>query len=538
MKANKIILLRILFLLNLLNVHSQNLPKSKVEINWSKEYDFNESKERLSIIGKDDNFFYATEKIFEGFSETMNLLKYNNDFKEFSKMEICREEKKMQKKLYRVFLNKYSNIYSISSTYDSKQKIKSFFVESIDKNSLKPNPSLTKIVDMTDQKETNSLSGFLLHKLNNEYFDLFHRSPDSSKYATIILNMSETIKKEKFYIKVFDDNMKTLWDKMVTLPFDDELYQIVEAKVSNDGDLYIIGKIYDNKAVDEKKGKSNYKFQILRFEKAKENPDIIELGTDGKFISSLTLSFTPNKDLDIHGFYSTKEQKDIQGTFYTNVDLKTNKLKNQNYQKLIFQGNNINDIKKESNKEENEGHGDLNLIRTLKRDNGNTILIGEIRGIFTDIHTKIGNNNASYPVYQLDYLEIYVICLEPNGNIVWIKQIRKHQKGKSELMSIGVLGNDKIHILFNDDIDNTFINRYSDKAKIRTYNGEKNTALVMVSIDDKGNYSETEIFNNKNEKFNAWPLFLFKANPQKFIMLCNSMKKLKIATIKFKESSE
>ncbi len=529
MSTFKNIIICIVIFFTAYSSYSQNTPKSRVSLKWSKEYPLQKNYRGAEtiIVGKGDSSFFTLNSGY--------LTKYNNDLTQEKTLKLKTEDESGKRQFEELFFGKNDKAYFLTSQEKDKEKMKSIYLEVIDKNALKSTGSAYKLAETPYNVRDyhRNVPRAIEKKTTNEGHLKLLTSNDSSKHVLMLLSILDFSKneKEKFSINVFDENMKPLWNNSVALPYDDELFEIALTKVSNDGAVYIVGKIYNEKADDSKKGKPNYKYVIYKYSKTSNNPEIVEIDAKDKFINNLIGTIDANGDFTLNGFYSNKEPNDADGIFFLTLDAKTNSIKVQNYQKFKFIKE-VPETKKKKDTSEDYEYPNMVLKEVIKRDDGNTILISEI--IF-DSYTTRGSSNTGMIYHQTYFYSIYVISMNPKGEINWSEQVHKYQvsNGVRRFMSYGVIINDKIHLVFNDDVSNLKNNRFADDSAVEPFTGEKNSAVVMVSFDDKGKFSEKTIFLNKKLETRANPRKLFQISPKNAILPCIKGDDEKFASIRF-----
>ncbi len=509
--------------------YSQSLPKTKVSLKWGKEHPSTSTIWGLNVIGKDnDNFFTLDGGYIEKYDGQLTVIKRQ-------KLEF--DDKKGRREIEALFINKRKKLFMLSSLKDKKLEINTVFVDSLDKNSLKSINGKEKIAEISyiERDYHRSVPERIMNKKRVEGNCVFVRSEDSSKNALILLSILDFTKhdKEKFSITVFDDDMKPLWYKSVALPYEDEFFEVSTVKISNEGDIYMIVKIYNEKSKKSDKGKPNFKYQIMRYKKALDNPEVLDVETGDKFIKKMSGTFDSTGNLILNGYYSFKNEDYASGFLFMNLDTKSFSIKMQNFTKFNFiKKEQIAEMKKPKKKVEEDKdpeYPSMILKEVIKRNDGNLLLVGEST---TEAKFLDGRSTRTYIYYE----DIYLISINSKGEIIWSETISKHQittGGGDGFMSFGLIVNDKIHFIFNDDVDNAKKNRFATKATFDPYTGERNSALVMVSFDDNGKHSEVTLFNGKEKDTRAYPRYLFQDTPTEGILIGKLGSDKKLARIKF-----
>ncbi len=200
-----------------------------------------------------------------------------------------------------------------SSLLDKDLQKKLLFVETVDKTSLTPNGDTRKIGEIDYDRKRNSGSfGFKL-------------SDDTSKvliYYTLPYKEREA---EKFGIQVFDTKMNQLWEEKITLPYANELFSLDSYQVDNEGNVVLLGRLYNQVAKERRNGEVNYKYIVLTYA-PDDDVEEYEAKIDGKFLTDMEIAVDKEGDLVCAGFYSNKRwATSIMGTYYIRIDRRQKK---------------------------------------------------------------------------------------------------------------------------------------------------------------------------------------------------------------------
>ena len=108
----------------------------------------------------------------------------------------------------------------------------------------------------------------------------------------------------KFAFRVFDENFKKLWEKEVTLPFKDRLFETTNYRIDNDGNVYLSGKLYHGSVRDRRGGKPNYQYIILAYRNNGADVKQYKVNLGDDFINELTYRIsTMSPSVEPHSFH-------------------------------------------------------------------------------------------------------------------------------------------------------------------------------------------------------------------------------------------
>lgn len=523
----------ILFALLLISILSFGQKSTEqVDVKWGPE-EKESKKTRLSdIIGIDETGFYTLRYSFS--KSTLAIIEhYNMNMQKTKEFEIPAKQREKKLKLESAF---YINetIYLFSSFADKKTKKNKLFVQTIDKETLKPN---------RDQKVVAEIDFREFSKSNSGNFN-FSLSRDSSKL--MVYYDMPYVKKDfdKFGFHVFDGNMSEIWNKEVKLPYIESLFDIQDYIVDDIGNVYVLGKIYKDKAKDRRKGKVNYKYSLLSYEKNTEEADEYKIDVDGKFLSEMKITIGFNGNLICAGFYSDNSSYELKGSYFLKIDNKTKQILTRSFKEfdLDFITQNMTERQEKKTKKNKSKGRDVEMYEYDIRDiiiksDGGAIIIGEqyfVR-IVTTYTTNASGGMTPHTTYIYHYNDIIVINIDPDGNIIWNQKIAKRQistdDGGYYSSYILAVSNNKLQFIFNDNIKNL---KYTGHGKIYGFaNKRKESIVALVTMDMDGNQTRQALFLNLETEVFTRPKVCKQISEDKVILFGIKRKKHKYALLTF-----
>jgi hypothetical protein len=526
------------------NVFAQT-TRIPVALKWGKEHDAIEALAVSQSIGFDKVNLYTVEWDYKYLKfPNFYLLKYDVGFTQINKTKIETKQGEKEYEFEGFNMIKNGDLYLLSSYADKIQKRNTLYAQSIDKESLKPKGDFNKIVEVPfESKYKYDIFplglGFAVHR-NTGSFHIFYSS-DSSKLVVIAKTDLKAKADETFCISVLDQNMKVLWSKIVVLPYTNKLFDVLNFDVSNDGDVYIVGKLYNEKRKEKVKEKPNYKYQLLHYNATTENDNIIDIDIKDVFINDLKVSVNKNNDVICAGFYSKKGIETVLGTYLTIVDGKTKKIKSEFQQKFDFdfvtEKMTDSEIKKAKKLEAEGEETEMKhfVIRDIIRKNdGGYILTAEQ---FLD--TKANTLNATYT--QIYYDDILIVSISKAGGIEWKTKIPKRQFTSAEsdnMVSFAtVFMNDKLYILFNESNSNITKNRFAKTNDLNLYSAMSKQVQILFCFDMEGNRS-SKVFKHKGDGFFVNPKSIKRFNGDKILVLGKYVGRQKFGQLVFGEKEK
>jgi hypothetical protein len=501
---------------------------NRTQIKWGKEHETLERLAPASIIGISNGELFSWEADFGMLHSTKRFIRrYDKNLNPVLETKIELKDSKEDRDFEDVVMTKKGDIYLLSSYANKTQKKNFLFCQKVDKKTLLARGELRKIADVATDTKGFSLFRMMTANKDEGSFSTIPSS-DSSKLLVVALAPFDKGDPEKFDLTVLNEDMQVVWDKSITMPYNDELWEFSSYRLDNDGDVYVVGKLYKDRVKDRKNGKPNYKYQMLRFTAGSTKPEIIDIALDKKFITDLKVTLLDNGDYVCAGFYSNEGTGSIGGVYYMTVDGKTNTpiMRSTKDFSLDFLTEGMTDRQKKraERRAKNGDAPELNQIKfreIIRRDDGGCVLIGEQYYIIVSQYTDSqGRTRTTYTYYHDD---VIVTSISPKGDIEWSSKVPKnqHSSGRPGIFNsyVSVVAGNKIHIIFNDDIDNIKKDRFSKGARLDDFTGEKNSAVQMVSFDANGKHTEKTLLKNEDAEIVVVPNASVQTTSREMILL-------------------
>lgn len=462
---------------------AQTAVSQNIKISWSEE-----SKSDLAfydIVKGANKDFVKLCFDFKGKNLTPILTRYDQ------KLSIIKEENFLVNQdgiKFDRFLSVKNSLFLFTNYYDKSTKSTSFYSQALDIESLK------------SKGENINLGSFSSLKNSIQSDADFILSKDSSKILMLVTSPFEKNETEKYHMTVYDSKMKSLWSKMVELPYKDKYVLILGRMITNDGSVGVLLKHYDQEIVKEKvKVEGNtvpaYKTKLLLYSKDSANPKEYVIDMGGKFISSLSLCKEVGDKITLFGLYQNKSDGFITGFFTTtlnkisgNVTVVNSSEFPEGLVTLIENDKQGSDNKKDPGLSRN-----FTFKEAIERDNGDTDYLLQYN-FETWVRTSSG---SSYIVYY--YGDIIDISIKEKDNKIVIARIPKFQAlGSSTYGNFKALTHKDQLLLFYNDVTDNVDKDLSKKPEMLS--GLKKPDLIMAKIDKDGNLTRKVLISNKDFK--------------------------------------
>ncbi len=532
MKIKKLLFVGFLLYSTLLCAQKDDDIGSDVaNIKWGPEVEGSRKSLINKIVMNDENYYYVL------FSETGGLFskdsyyleKFDMNMNQVASEEIILEGADKKRKFEDiVYFN--DEMYLMTSYNDKGNDFCYLYFQKINKNTLKAEKKLLQLAEI-DYNEFRS-SDF-----GSFYYEI---SADSSKLFLHYILPSKKKMKQKFGLKVLDKDMSILWEKNITVPYLDELFWTQSYRVDNDGNVYILAKVYKDKARDKRKGKPNYKYQLITLKNNGEDYKEYPIELPGKFITDLQIAINGNQDVVCGGFYSKIGTFSVDGTCFLNIDGQTGDVRTKSTKEfdLEFLTKDLTDYQKKRAKRKTKRGKDLELWEydlnsLVVRDDGGVLMVGE--QFWIDINTYTDANGHTHTTYVYNYNDIFVVNVSPEGKIDWAQKIPKRQSTTGGVLgyfsySYAIVEN-QLCFLYNDHEYNI---DYEGDGDIKTLSNINNSFTMLARINNDGNLTIEPLFKNERKaRAYVMPKLCQQVSKDEVIVFAKRGKIEKFAKIKY-----
>lgn len=509
---------------------SAQVKTKKADILWGKEYDAKRLSTLKDIVGYDESGFYAVRKT--GFRGT-NIEHYGQDMNLITSEEVELDQQNQDLNL-EMMIHLNGKLLMFTSFANKKTAKNYLFYQEINKKTLKVSSELKKIVEIDISEGSVRNSG--------EFG--FSLSRDSSKlliFNTLPFNKSED---KSFGYSVFDANMNLIWQKNVTLPYEDKLFDDIDFQTDNEGNVYLLGRVYREKRKSSRRGEVNYRFEIHSYHNKGEEFRLYPVELKGLFLTDMQIAINDKNEIICAGFYSEVGTFSIVGSYFLKLNGETKELIHQSTSEfgLDFITQNLTDreeakAKRKASKGKDVELFEYDLDEIVLRDDGGAVLVGEqffIRIVTNTTFSANGGTSTSSTTYYY-YNDIIVVNVNPAGEIEWTEKIGKRQRtaedgGFYSSYALSVV-KDKMYFVFNDDPMNL---HYKGEGKMKNFVGAKSALVVLVTLDSEGKQQREALFSNREADIICRPKVCEQISDNEMIIFGQRKKTQRFAKLSFK----
>lgn len=372
----------------------------------------------------------------------------------------------------------------------------------------------------------------------------FRISPDSTKLLfTVCVDRNYESVNSKLSLVVLDPQLNTLWKQDLVLPYTQEQMFIANTLVSNDGQVYILAKLYDEKKKEAKKSKGKevpaYKMVLFHFDGKREKPVETVIGLPGKFVTGVLCKMAPNGDLYGVGFFSNDKRQVIQGMFFTRLNGQTGEVKLSTSKEFTAVELAGFDVEKDKAGDMGlESNYDLQYL--IPREDGGMILLAEQVYVTSSVRQE---GRRVRTIYAYSNNEILIANINPEGAIEKVEMVPKQQayfdygesntlyfssRGKYRMSDFNgyslLVSGQNFYFFYNEDEDN--IDRpLSNKSKRNS--GFKGSALAVVAVSADGSMKRQKLIQSESDADALIvPTFGIQTGPNELFFLSSKYKLL------------
>jgi len=486
---------------------SLSVNAQKQSIEWGKQIKNNTKSIMDKIITQDATGFYVlktrqgNQDIVDG-PQKVYIEHYNREMNLTKSKEINLKWKK-KKRQFEDILMIGGELYLFTS-YNNQAKRKNFlFAQKMNKRSFDVEKDLNFIADIDSR-----------NKYKEGSFN-FHISTDSSKVLVFNQLPYKKNQPEQFALRVYNNDFTLSWQKDITLPYDDNKFDVEDYQVDNQGNVYLLGILYGDGSSGRRRGAPNYQYVLLAYTEMGTAKKKYPIKLREKFITDLTFRPSNNGELVFCGFYSESGTYSIRGTYFFRINPTTKEVFNKSLKELDFDFRTEYVSTRKKQRMDNEDRKSelyqFSLDELILRNDGGALLIAEQYYVeeereydpyYGSVGTfgRYGGTNGQYRYnYIYNYNDIIVVNVGPSGEIEWACRIPKRQETENDggwysSYSMSIV-RDKINFIYNDNGRN-FGQNAKERKKRYNFNG-RNSVIAISQVSPDGSVQTRPLAQNR-----------------------------------------
>ncbi len=530
--------------------------KAPATLAWGGDNNEPNNSASTKVIGVNPGGFYVLrQKLLQNMNSKPKywVEHFNRDMKLVRSEEL---ELKYKRKLrdFEDVLYLGGKLYLLSSFNNTGKKMNYLFKQELNAKTLLPGKNLDMIAETEARnKEVEGTFAFAISK-------------DSSKLLVYKELPYEKKSPERFGFKVFDQDFKLLWDKNIVLPYNDDQFTVEEYRVDDQGNVFLLGVLYQDGAKWRRRGNPTYRYVALAYMDNGKTFEEYRIDLEDKFITDLTFRIANDDKLTFAGFYSEKGTYSVKGSYFFRLDPRERAISNRQASEFSFEFltafmSNRNRQKALKATERNDTRKepelfDYSLDELVLRSDGGAVLFAEQYFVeqdynnqnygfynpyyspFYDPFYRNRYGNQQQPDYYYHYNDIIVINLSPDGGIEWASRIPKQQETRNDggYYSSYAMATTRegFFFLFNDDSRN--FGRDDDPngaGRLYTYTGRGNSVVALAQINIKGEVSVYPLSSNKDAGVTLRPKMCKQIGKREMAVLGERGRGYRFGSLKF-----
>ena len=372
-----------------------------------------------------------------------------------------------------------------------------------------------------------------LNKRNKGLFD-FELSDDKSK---ILIYHSEPFDKsanEKFFYKVLDETLQTLWTKNLVMPYSDRQFHVKSYKVDNEGNVFMLANIEKNRE-EQLKNNPTFIYSIFGYFFKEDKLREYKMDLGEKYISDATFNLTTAGDLVCAGFYSKNSETSQAGVFYLKIDKNTREVSERNLRE--FDKDFLLEFMSERKLNKGRELYNFDIGHLLMRDDGSAVMVAE--QYYMDIVSYYNPASHSYNyTYHYYYNDIIVVAFDRQGKVSLLKKISKYQHSVNDggpyASYVLIDGGKMLHFIYNDNPENMHRPESEiEHGHISSMTSPGRSEVVLVSMDMQGQTQRTRLLDNHSRKNASWflPKMYKQISPNDVILFSRRGKNYRLGRV-------
>jgi hypothetical protein len=342
----------------------------------------------------------------------------------------------------------------------------------------------------------------------------------------------QTYNEEPFFFKVYNSDMKEIYNYRLKLPMKDKSFEIDQTIISNNGNIYMVARIAPDARQMKRMKNIVYDYKLLIFDEKSGNIKDIDIKGKKFILVDAIIGVDEEENVDIFGFMVRKGKDTYEGIFHQKYNTKTDSfvLGDAKMADYVFSKTEIPEFRADRLTKIYDEMYNYKLLNVFYLSNGGSVMIAEHRNYWVDSIIVPGSKEVIYNDY-FRFNDVLVAYCSPENNMEWMTRIPKAQYSYNDLGKYSSIAafpvGEKVYLFYNEHPKNIELlqqqNLTGDLYKEIVAPGRKGTA-VAVSIFSDGKVSAAPLFSGKNKNFKIIPELIKEFNGRILIYAENKNK--------------
>ncbi len=379
----------------------------------------------------------------------------------------------------------------------------------------------------------------IIGKLTNQNISVdfsVERTPNQQNVFVYYNRPFQTYNEEPFFFKVYDADMKEVYNNTVKLPLVGEAFEIEKTIIANSGNVYMLARVSPDPRQLKRMKTIIYDYKLLMFDAAQGTVSNVEIKGKKFILVDAIMGVDADENVDIYGFMVRKGKTDYEGVFHQKYNPKTKAFITGDSKKAdyVFSKTEIPEFRSERLTKFYEDMYNYKLLDVLYLSNGGSVVVAEHQNYWMDSIIVPGSKEIIYNDYYR-FNDVLVAYCSPENNMEWMTRIPKSQYSYNDLGKYSSVASfavgEKVFLFYNDNAKNIKLLQASNMNGVdykEIVAPDRKGVAVAVSIFSDGKVHGEPMFNKKNKKYRIAPEF-FKEYNQRLFLYTQSASKVKFA---------
>ncbi len=479
-----------------------------VSFGFDKSYDLEEMNEYVRIVGAGSDGFY--------------VLKI--DEKDDLFIEFYNGASKNQESVHQLILPMVSGIQAeyvemfyiggklvlFTQVINNTAREKSLYIQHVNRNG--------QIIDEPQ------IIGRLINQNIGVDFNV-ELTPNQQNIFVYYSSLFQTYNEEPFFYKIFDANLKEVYNHRIRLPLKDHMFDILQTKINNSGKILLLARVRPDERRAQRMRHIVYDYKFMVFNPVTETMETHDVSANRFELQNVIFGIDDDENVDFYGFMARRNRTEYEGIFHERLDINTMEVDRRGGRDVyyVFERQETPIFRAERLMEVRDQQYNYELIDVLHLSNGGSVVIAEHQNHWLDSTIVPGSREIIYREYY-KYNDILIAYTNPENEMEWMTRIPKEQHSINDFglyssFAYSISG-EKIYLFYNEHSRNIRnLSRQNlngeDYRQLRSPNRNGQGAYVAVFSD--GQIQGGEMFRGRNSSNFIIPSLLKRFNNKYYV---------------------
>jgi hypothetical protein len=429
-----------------------------------------------------------------------------NDKLEFVKEKSVYDHKETDPHSYLKGMILNGQIIVFTKAYSAKLKTTNLCIHVVNPETLDPELKPRIVAQLKLKSSYNpGITGNLFYPLPNKEEFGIRMSPDNKTILAFTFIDTKTNEGEGLWVKLFGHKLDSIYEGVLHLPLKNDLYQLEDVKVDNQGNIYTLGTDFPKKKYHKKSDIPDYQYHLTIFQgRTKESRDIL-IKLRGKSVGDMGFGVLSNDKVVCYGTWVNSGYFHTRGYFVVQYDSNTgqeiSRYESPEMTEFFteFLDRKLNKIDRIHMENNGAGYYLYKFRDPIIRPDGSFLLLAEqfaVKYRGSDAYSFGVDLYLIDKVSSLVYDDIFVFAVGADGKPIFRTKVPKLQGGTfvgtSGYSYQAMFQENELYLVFNTFAKNL---EEENEEKMTRFDKLSGAVLVAARIDEKGLVEFSELHN-------------------------------------------